>query len=135
MSSDYMLPFQEIFEDSISNFTARVHSWVLPDNHALIQLNGTFCNNFTLSNFIERLSSYQLCNGISLPDTRKKFNFLKYVLPKVFNHFDLKPAVFQDEYFRTKNCSLLLLSTKDTCKICDKENIKFKTKVNSKKVF
>ena len=135
MSSDYLLPFHEISGDIFSNFTARVHSWVLPDNHELIQLNGTFCNNFTLSKFIERLSSYQLCNGISLPDTRKKFNFLKYVLPKVFNHFDLKPAVFQDEYFRTKNCSLLLLSTKDTFKICDKENIKFKTKVNSKKVF
>ena len=63
MSSDYMLPFHKIFEDSLSNFTARVHSWVLPDNHELIQLNGTFYNNFTLSKFIERLSSYQLCKN------------------------------------------------------------------------
>ena len=40
--------------------------------------------------------------------------------------------MFQDEYFRTANCSLLL-SVENSCKICDKENIKFKTKVNFKK--
>ena len=40
--------------------------------------------------------------------------------------------MFQDEYFRTANCSLLL-SVENSCKICDKENIKFKTKVNSTK--
>ena len=40
--------------------------------------------------------------------------------------------MFQDEYFRTGNCSLLL-SVENSFKICDKENIKFKTKVNFKK--
>ena len=90
-----------------------------------------------MSKLIERLSSYKLCSGINLLDTRREINFIKHVLPKVFNYFyyknaDLDQPVVQDKYFRTRNCSLLLLSQESTCKICDKENIKFKTDVNSK---
>ena len=90
----------------------------------------------TLSKLIERLSSYKLWSAITLPDTRKEINFIKQALPKVFDYFDYKTAdleqlVFQDEYFRTRNSSLLLLSLENTCTICDKENMKFKTDVNS----
>ena len=68
----------------------------------------------------------------------KEISFVKQVLPKVFDYFNyetanLKQPVFQDEYFRTRNCILLFLSPKNNCKICEKENIKFKTEVNSKK--
>ena len=138
MSSDYVLLVYEIFVDNLINFTVRVHSWVLPDNHELIQSYDASFNNFTLSKLIERLSSYKLYSGITLPDTRKEINFIKHVLLKVFHYIDYKTAdlkelVFQDEYFITRNCSLLFLSTENTCKICEKENIKFKTEVNSKK--
>ena len=55
--------------------------------------------------------------GITLPSTRKEINFIKHVLPKVFDCLDykttdLKQPSFQDEYFRTRNYSLLLLSPK-----------------------
>ena len=68
---------------------------------------------------------------------------------KVFDYFDCKTTdfkqpVFQDEYFRTRNCSWKpvlrwifqnkdKLSPENTCKICDKENLKFNTEVHSKK--
>ena len=134
MSSDYVLPVY----NNLLNFTVRLHPWVLPDNHELIQSYDASFNNVTLSKLIERLSSYKLCSDITLPDTRKDVNFVKHVLPKVFDYFDykttdLKQPVVEDEYFRTSTCSLLLLSPESTCKICDKENIKFKTDVNSKK--
>ena len=92
----------------------------------------------TLTKFIERLSSYILCSGITLPDTMKEINFIKHILPKVFDYYDYKTAdlkqpLFQDEYFRTKNCSLLLISPENNCKICEKENIDFKKEGNSKK--
>ena len=121
-----MLPVLEIFVDNLLNFNVRVYSWVLTKNHELIQ-----------SIFIERLPSYKLCSGIILPDTRKEINFIKHVLSKVTYYFDYKTAdlkqpVFQDEYFRTRNCSLLW-SPENNCKICDKESIKFKIEVNSKK--
>ena len=92
MSSDYVLPVYEIFVDNLLNFTVRVHSWVLPDNHELIQSYNASFNNVTLSKFIERLSSYKLCSGITLPDTRKEIKFIKHVLSKVFDYFDYKTA-------------------------------------------
>ena len=73
--------------------------------------NASF-NNVTLSKFIERLSSYKLCSGVTLPDTRKEINFIKHVLSnKVFDYFDYKTAdlkqpVFQNGYCRTSSCGL-----------------------------
>ena len=57
-----MLPVYEIFVDSLLSFTASMHSWVLPDNHELIQSYDASFNNVRLSKFIERLSSYKLSN-------------------------------------------------------------------------
>ena len=139
MSSDTVLPVYEIFVDNLPDFTVRVHLWGLSHNHELIQSYDASFNNVTLSKFIERLSSCKLCSDITLSFTRKELSFIKNVF-EVFDYFDYKTAdlkqlVFQDEYFRTRNYSLLLLSPGNTCKICDKENIKFKTEVNSKKTF
>ena len=39
----------------------------------------------TFSTFVERLSQFTLCQGITLPDSRKEINFDKHVLPKTFN--------------------------------------------------
>ena len=32
-----MLPVYKIYVDNFSNFTVRVHSWVLHDNHEIIE--------------------------------------------------------------------------------------------------
>ena len=62
-------------------------------------------------------------------------------MPKALDYFDykiitdLKQPVFQDEYFKRRNCGLLLLSPENNCKIFDEANIKFKTEVNFKKAF
>ena len=124
---------QLLQEQMPHNFTSRIKSlalrkrqsfkfycestFILPDSHELIQSYDISFNNVTLS----------------------EVSFFKHVLPKVFDYFDYKTAdleqpVFQDKYFRTKNCSLSLLSPENTYKICDKKNIKFKTEVNSNKV-
>ena len=69
--------------------------------------------------------------GITLPNTRKEINFIKHVLPKVFDYLDykttdLKQPRFQDEYFRTRNCSLLLLSPKILVKFMIKKTLNLK---------
>ena len=91
----------------------------------------------TFSTFVERLSQFTLCQGITLPDSRKEINFVKYVLPKKLNYFDyintdVKQQVHQDEYFRSKSCALLL-SSDNPCKSCHEENIKFNKEINYKK--
>ena len=92
----------------------------------------------TFSTFVERLSEFTLCQGITLSDSRKEINFVKHVLPKKFNHFDyihtdLKQQAHQDEYFRSKSCALLL-SSDNPCKSCHEENIKFNREINYKKL-
>lgn len=57
---------------------------MLRDNHELIQPFYTFFNNVTQSKFIERISPYNLCDGIAIPGARKEINFIKHIVPKVF---------------------------------------------------
>ena len=82
-------------------------------------------------------NNFTLCQGITLPDSRKEINFVKHVLPKTFNYFDyintdVKQHVHQDRYFRSKSCALLL-SSDNPCKSCHEENIKFHKEINYKK--
>ena len=70
------------------NFTVRVHSWILPVDHELYLLYNSSFLDVTFSTFVERLSQFTLCQGITLPDLRKEINFVKHVLPKKFNYFD-----------------------------------------------
>ena len=91
----------------------------------------------TFSTFVERLSQFTLCQGITLPDSKKEINFVKHVLPKRFNYFgyintDVKHQVHQDEYFRSKSYALLL-SSDNPCKSCHAENIKFNKEINCRK--
>ena len=102
MFSDYMLSVYEIFVDNILNFTARLNSWVLPDNYELSQPHDASFYNVTLLKLIVNFSPFKLCSGITLPDKRVEINFDKHALPEIFNHFhnkttDLKQPVFQDE--------------------------------------
>ena len=105
MSSDCVLLVYKICVENLLNFTVRVHSWVSPDNHELIASYDTSFNNVTLSKFIERISSYKLCSGITLPDTRKEINFIKHVLRKVFNYFDYKTTDLKSNPYFKMNIS------------------------------
>ena len=109
----YVLPTYEIFINNVLRFTLRVHSWIPPKDHEMYLSYNSSSSNFTLSKFIERLTSqYMLWKGITLPDTRKEVNFAKHVIPKkldyfVFHNSDLQQPLDQDEYFRSKSCKLL----------------------------
>ena len=93
----------------------------------------------TFSKFIERLTSqYMFCKGITLPDTRKKVNFARHVIPKKFDYFvfqnsNLQQPLHKNECFRSKSCKFLNLPSEKICKNCHAENIKFKSEVNFKK--
>ena len=76
-----------------------------------------------------------LCKGITLPDKRKKVNFVKHVIPKKFDYFlfqnsDLQQPLHQDEYFGSKSSKLLVLPSENIFKNCHAESITFKSEVN-----
>ena len=89
-----------------------------------------------MSKFIGKLTSqYMLCKGITLPDKRKKVNFVKHVIPKKFDYFlfqnsDLQQPLHQDEYFGSKSSKLLVLPSENIFKNGHAENITFKSEVN-----
>ena len=85
MSSDYKFPVYEVFVDNLLNFTVKVHSWVLPGKHELIQSYNASFNNITLLKFIEMLSSNKLCSGITFQIQGRK--------PILSNMFCLKYLV------------------------------------------
>ena len=43
----------EIYINNLLNFTARVHSWILPVDHELYLLYNSFILNMTFSTFVE----------------------------------------------------------------------------------
>ena len=55
ISSDYVLLVYEIFVDDLLNFTVIVRSWVLPDNHELIQ------------SLLKKILSPLFMDGVQLP--------------------------------------------------------------------
>ena len=65
-SSEYVLPTYEIYINDLLNFIVRVHSWYLPVDHGLYLLYNSSFLNMTLSTFVERLSQFTLCQGITL---------------------------------------------------------------------
>ena len=137
-SPEYALPTHEIYVDNQLNFILRIHSWVLPVEHQLYsEYNSSFLN-VTFSNFIKVFDNFKLCQGITVPDSRKEINFIKHVLPKKFNYFsytkaDVKVPVCQDHYFRSRSCELLVSSSDISCKSCHEESIKFNKEINRKK--
>ena len=50
-----------------------------------------------------------------------------------FKTFYLQQTLHQNEYFRSKSCKLLVLSSKYVCKNCQAENMKLNDQVNIKK--
>ena len=51
------------------NFTVHVYSWILPVDHELYLLYNSSFLNVTFSTFVEGLSQFTLCQGITLPDS------------------------------------------------------------------
>ena len=68
-SSEYVLPTYEIYIYNLLNFTVHVYSWILPVDHELYLLYNSSFLNVTFSTFVEGLSQFTLCQGITLPDS------------------------------------------------------------------
>ena len=58
-----------IYIYNLLNFTVHVYSWILPVDHELYLLYNSSFLNVTFSTFVEGLSQFTLCQGITLPDS------------------------------------------------------------------
>ena len=113
---------------------------MLTEDHELYVMHNRSFLNVTLSNFIQRLENYVLCDGITTPDPNKECSFQKHVIPKIFNYSEyqqsqFKPRSHQDEYYRSIKCKLLVTgnpSEKNTCSPCCSIHQKYISERNHK---
>ena len=141
VSTTYVLPKFEIFIDQSLSFSLRVYGWMLNEDHELYAMYNRSFLNVTLSNFIQQLENYVLCDGIITPDPNKEHSFQKHIIPKVFEYCDyqqlqFKPRLHQDEYYRSITCKLLLTginpTEKNICSPCCSLHQKFISERNHK---
>ena len=128
MSADHLLPKFEIFIDQSLSFSLRVYGWMLPKDHEIYaNVNNSFLN-ITFSNFVHQLKLYNLCHGISIPNTKLTNNIQKHVIPKKFNYFDYQVKLVQtnlnqDEFHRSSSCKVLVTDI-NPCLSCNSLNLK-----------
>ena len=137
-SDEYLIPKHEIFVDVSLSFTVRTFGWMLTEDHELYSTYDRSFLNVTLSNFINHLMQFNLCNGIATPDPGKVLDFQKHVIPKKFDYvasqkLSNKPRKWQDEYFRSNHCKILNhSSTSQVCSSCLSAFQKFSFQNNRK---
>ena len=82
VTANYVMPKFQIFIEQSLSFSLRVYGWMLTEDHELYVMHNRSFLNVTLSNFIQRLENYVLCDGITTPDPNKECSFQKHVIPK-----------------------------------------------------
>ena len=140
VTSNYVIHKFQIFIDQSLSFSLSVYGWMLTEDHELYVMHNRSLLNVKLSNFIQRLENYVLCDGITTPDPNKECSFQKHVIPKIFNYSEyqqlqFKPRSHQDEYYRPITCKLILTgnpSEKNTCSPCCFLHQKFISERNHK---
>ena len=79
--------------------------------------------NTTISNLISTISSYDLCSGITDKFAVNSNSYIKHIVPKKFNLFEVNDCdnpfpVNQTEYFRSQSCEILV-ATAGICCACN----------------
>ena len=105
---------------------------MLSEDHEIYAMYGRSFSNVTLSNFLHQLKELTFCNGISVPDSSKELNCQKHVLPKKFDYnayqiMEFKPCLFQDEYYHSNSCEVLVKPGIYSCSQCHLSTQKFIT--------
>ena len=64
LDAEQMVPLYKIFIGRSLRFQIRVLAWFLPDNHDIYGHYKSSCENFSLSNLVYSLNSYNVCQEI-----------------------------------------------------------------------
>ena len=141
MSTDklyiYTLPQFEIFVESSLHFYVRVCGWMLTDDHELYKKYERSFANSTLSDFIQDIEQYILCEGVTIPDPKISANIQKHVIPKTFSFLEFlnqpMSRVHQDEFSRSMDC-LLLINNNKSCLKCSRYSANLSYEKNRKDI-
>ena len=115
----YVIPTLDIEIDDSLGFTVRVFGWFLCENHSIYKSTWRSLRNITVSNLIKEIEQLALCIG----HTESAFSgdCLRHVLPMEIDSFDqneFSSPFPSKEYYRAKDCEILILGSKHNCNIC-----------------
>ena len=92
VTANYVMPKIQIFIDQSLSFSLRLYGWMLTEDHELYVMHNRSFLNVTLSNFIQRLENYVLCDGITIQIKNAVFKsmlFQKYLIILSINNHSL----------------------------------------------
>ena len=122
----HSVPKYGIYTNDTLAFRIRYFLWMLPNNHELYTTSFHSFQNITVSNLINILTSYDVCNGIS--DVAAA-NFIEHSVPKYFSLSSpgaIISPLFQSKCYRHPSCSIyFFLAVGNTnCTHCNKAETK-----------
>ena len=80
-----MLSKYEIFVETSIRFSIQVFGWMLTTDHEIYARYDRSFLNVTLSSFIKDFETYNLCQGLTIPDPKAMLTVKKRCIPKKFS--------------------------------------------------
>ena len=117
----FLIPKFEIVVDESLGFTVKVFGAYLVDDHPLYTENLRSMRNVTISNLVNGLEKYKLCDGaIATELTAKLYH---HVVPiaandQMDNENDKVNQFPHQGFWRTKDCLLICEQVNNVCKSC-----------------
>lgn len=102
--SIHSVPENEIYVDNSLQFTIRVFCWSLPISHEIYREYKQSVNNITLSQLIDLLAKFKLCQGTQFNNFT---DFYQHTIPKPFTptNSNYKDPLVQTIYMRSNIAS------------------------------
>lgn len=125
-----MLPEIELMIDDSLGFSISVYGWLLPEDHGIFTTNLRSVCNITVSDLIKSINSLQICPGVEPYELSSKI--VHHSIPKPVDPLfaDSDSSFPHQEYWRTKNCSVLCESDDSQCPSCHQYS--HKSEINHK---
>ena len=115
-TSPLLIPKFEIIIEENFHFTCVVYGWVLASNHSVYDGNYRSLKNITVSELVQKLTNYQICEGLSkqTPET------LHHVIPcSITSYQEIQDSALPMQtvvYQRPRECLVLDVNGNNTTK-------------------
>ena len=109
------IPIFDMYIRNNLEFTIRVFAVCIPANHEIYMKFSKFVKNITLSNLVQEISQYCICEGIK---NEKPFQYTnQHSAPKIFNPNVTTPSTFK-KFYTSTSCSYICKT--NICTNCQK---------------
>ena len=117
----FLLPEIELMIDDSLGYNISIFGWNLPEDHDLYTNNVRSVTKITVSDLVKDLEKSYICTGVK--PTERCHDVLPHVIPKIPGDSlfeDPGPSFPHKEFWRTRNCAVLLEEKDQQCDSCSK---------------